>query len=213
MHLDFDALPASDRYKLLSALVIPRPVAWVTTRAEDGLVNAAPYSFFNVFGQDPPLVILGLQHNADGSPKDTTRNINRTGEFVVNIAAPDQLHDMVDTAAAYPPDVSEPETLGLVLEPSVKVAPPRIQGVPVALECTKMMALSISAERDILLGRVVGLATRDGLVDPDTLRVDWGGNYPIARLFADRYGRVDEIDRRSIPAPRQEIDSKTEGAR
>lgn len=201
MHLDFDVLPAQDRYKLLSALVIPRPVAWVTTQNADAVVNAAPYSFFNVFGQDPPLVILGLQHNADGSPKDTTRNIDRSGEFVVNLVAPDMVHGMVETAAAYPPDVGEPDALGLALEPSVKVAVPRLSGVPVALECTRMMSLSLSTERAILLGRVVGLATRDGLIDPDTLHVDWGGNYPVARLFADRYGEVHDTERLSIPEP------------
>ncbi|WP_292294925.1 flavin reductase family protein [Marivita sp.] len=97
--LDLDSISAQDRYKLLSALVIPRPVAWVTTMDAQGVVNAAPYSFFNVFGQDPALIILGLQHKPDGSAKDTTRNIDATGEFVVNLATPALVRDMVGTAS------------------------------------------------------------------------------------------------------------------
>ena len=76
VNLDLDALTAQERYKLLTAVVIPRPIAWVTTVNKDGLVNAAPFSFFNVFGQDPALVILGLERRADGSRKDTECNID-----------------------------------------------------------------------------------------------------------------------------------------
>jgi flavin reductase (DIM6/NTAB) family NADH-FMN oxidoreductase RutF len=199
--LNLDSISAQDRYKLLSALVIPRPVAWVTTVNAQGVVNAAPYSFFNVFGQDPALIILGLQHKPDGSAKDTTRNIDATGEFVVNLATPALVADMVGTAASYDPGESEPSALGLKLAPSGLVKPPRLADAPVAIECERMMALSLSAERSILLGRAVGLATRDGLVDTDTMYVDWAGDYPVARLFADRYARLEEIERHSIPDP------------
>lgn len=201
--LDLDALSAKDRYKLLTAVVIPRPVAWVSTVNGDGRVNAAPYSFFNVFGQDPALVILGLERRADGTPKDTERNIDATGQFVVNIVTPGLVDVMVETAAAYGPGESEPEAIGLALAPSARVTPPRLACAPVAIECERMFAMSLSAERSILLGRAVGLAARDGLVDPETLRVDWGGDYPVARLFADRYARLEEIGRRTIPQPRR----------
>lgn len=199
--LDLDSISAQDRYKLLSALVIPRPVAWVTTMDAQGVVNAAPYSFFNVFGQDPALIILGLQHKPDGSLKDTTRNIDATGEFVVNLATPALVADMVGTAASYDPGESEPSALGLKLAPSGRVKPPRLADAPVAIECERMMALSLSAERSILLGRAVGLATRDGLVDANTMYVDWADDYPVARLFADRYARLEEIERHCIPEP------------
>lgn len=200
-HLDLDSISAQDRYKLLSALVIPRPVAWVTTVDTQGVVNAAPYSFFNVFGQDPALIILGLQHKPDGSAKDTTRNIDATGEFVVNLATPALVKDMVGTASSYDPGESEPTALGLKLAPSGRVKPPRLADAPVAIECERMMALSLSAERSILLGRAVGLATRAGLVDTATMYVDWAGDYPVARLFADRYARLEEIERFGIPEP------------
>jgi flavin reductase (DIM6/NTAB) family NADH-FMN oxidoreductase RutF len=203
LNLDLDGLSARDRYKLLTAVVIPRPIAWVTTVNAEGLVNAAPFSFFNVFGQDPALVILGLERRADGSPKDTERNIDATGEFVVNIPVAADVEAMVGTAAAYPSDQSETEALGLDLAPSAKVAPPRLAKAAVAIECERMMALSLSAERSIMLGRAVGLATRDGLIDPETLYVDWNGDYPIARLFGDRYGRIEDMERHTIPQPKK----------
>lgn len=200
--LDLDTIPAPDRYKLLTGLVIPRPVAWVTTQDADGVVNAAPYSFFNVFGHDPAVIILGLQHHPDGSPKDTERNIDATGEFVVNLATPALLDDMVDSAAAYAPGESEAEALALKLAPSGRVRPPRLADAPVAIECERMMALSLSTERAILLGRAVGIYTRKGLVDAGRMHVHWDGDFPVARLFADRYARLEEIAPRSIPQPR-----------
>ncbi len=199
MHLDFETLSPRDRYKLLTAVVIPRPVAWVTTRSPEGVVNAAPFSFFNVFGEDPATVVLGLQHREDGARKDTTRNIDATGEFVVNIATPDLTEAMVATAATYGADEGEPEELGLETVASVKVRPPRLAAAPVSIECRKMVSLAFGPGREILIGEAVGLAARDGLIDPDRLHVDWGGEWPVARLFADRYARLQEIDRHTIP--------------
>lgn len=199
LSLDLDAMAPALRYKLLTAVVIPRPVAWVTTVGVDGTVNAAPYSFFNLFGKDPALVILGLEHHADGRLKDTTANIRRTGEFVINIATPDMTAAMVDTAAAYAPNISEPEALGLALAPSQYVAPPRLADVPVAIECRQLSTLTFSPERDIVIGQAVGLAARDGLIDTETWRVEWEGNYPVARLFADRYASLTEIAPHAIP--------------
>lgn len=206
--VDLDALSPVLRYKLLSATVIPRPVAWVTTLGEDGQVNAAPYSFFNVFGQDPALIVLGLEQRADGSLKDTAANIRRTGEYVVNIATPDLLADMVGTAAAYPSAVSEPEALGLALESSAHVAPPRLAGAPISIECRQLQTLNFSPERDLVIGRAVALAARDGLIDTDTWRVEWHGEYPVARLFADRYARLEELAPHAIP-PAPEVEERT----
>ena len=197
--IDLDALDPRDRYKLLTAVVIPRPIAWVTTKGTGGVVNAAPFSFFNLFGQDPALVILGLEHKPGGVPKDTTRNIRETGEFVVNIATPDLNERMVATAAAYPADVGEPEALGLPTAPSAKVAPPRLADVPVAIECRHTVTLSFSLERDIVVGEAIGLSARDGMIDTERMHVDWGGDFPVARLLADRYARLEEIERRPIP--------------
>lgn len=198
MQLDFAALKPLDRYKLLSATVIPRPIAWVTTQSAAGVVNAAPYSFFNVFSEEPALIVLGLQHR-EGVPKDTTRNIHETCEFVVNIATPAALPALVDSAAAYPPETSETEALGLETLPSLKVTPPRLACAAVALECRRHVSLAFGAHRELMIGEVVAMAARPGLIDPDTLRVDWAGDYPVARLFADRYATLTHIERRSIP--------------
>ena len=200
MQLDFAELAPLQRYKLLSATVIPRPIAWVTTRSAEGVVNAAPYSFFNVFSEDPALIVLGLQHR-DGVPKDTTRNIHRTGEFVVNIATPAAAPAMVDSAAAYAPETSETDALGLETVPSLKVAPPRLACAAVALECRRHVALAFGPQRELMIGEVVAMAARPGLIDPATLRVEWRGDYPLARLFAERYARLEEIEPRAIPAP------------
>lgn len=198
--LDLTALAPQERYKLLTALVIPRPVAWVTTQDKSGRVNAAPFSFFNLFGQDPALVILGLEHSRDGAgPKDTARNIAATGEFVVNIVTPELIGPMVDSAAAYPSGISEPQALGLELAPSAQVAPPRLAAAPAAIECRLKDTLRYSDERDIVVGEAVALAARDGLIDTDRMHVDWEGGFPLARLFADRYARLEEIARHPIP--------------
>ncbi|MCQ0969889.1 flavin reductase family protein [Paracoccus sp. TK19116] len=205
--IDLAALDPRSRYKLLCAVVIPRPIAWVTTESKSGIVNAAPYSFFNVFGQDPALIVLGLENREGGEPKDTTRNIRDTGEFVVNILTPDLAAPMVETAAPYPADIGEPDTLGLSLAASARVAPPRLAAAPVALECRKMVSLSFSAERELLVGEALHLHARDGLIDEDTLRVEWGDDLPLARLFADRYARLVETDRHTIPDPRTKAGS------
>lgn len=207
-HIDLDELTASERYKLLTALVIPRPIAWVTTVSSEGINNAAPYSFFNVFGQDPAVIILGLEHKADGTAKDTENNINLLNEFVVNLVSSKVLGNMVDTAAAYAPGESEPDILGLSLTPSKKVKPPRLTDSPVAIECERIMSLSLSRERSILLGRAVGIFAKDGLIDSTTLQVDWANDYPIARLFADQYAEISRIRRFSIPKPKRALHNK-----
>ncbi|MGB3553935.1 MAG: flavin reductase family protein [Jannaschia sp.] len=199
--IDLDALDPRERYKLLCAAVIPRPVAWVTTVDTAGVVNAAPFSFFNVFGQDPALIVLGLEHRAGGVPKDTTRNIRRSGEFVVNIATPDLLEPMLGTAAEHAG--SETEALGLATEPSVAVAPPRLADAPVSIECRQLTTLAFSNERDLVIGRAVAMAARDGLIDAATWRFDWGGEYPVARLFADRYASLEELAPMTIPTAPQ----------
>ena len=144
-------------------------------------------------------MVLGLEHHADGLMKDTTRNIRETGEFVINIVSEAMLEPMVNSAASVGPDVSEPERLGLAMAPSTHVAPPRLADAPAALECRRTVGLSFSAEREILVGEALALYARDGLVDHDSWRVDWAGDYPVARLFADRYARLQEISRHKIP--------------
>ena len=126
LRFDFAELAATDRYKLLGGLIVPRPIALVTSHSPDGRVNAAPFSFFNVFAEEPPLVVLGLGISPLGGAKDTTLNIRDTGEFVVNLVDEPIAEAMNLCAIDFPPEISEVEVAGLDLAPSEKVAPPRI---------------------------------------------------------------------------------------
>jgi flavin reductase (DIM6/NTAB) family NADH-FMN oxidoreductase RutF len=107
--VDFSTLPIAHRYKLLAALVVPRPIALVTTVGEDGILNAAPFSFFNVFSEDPALVVLGIQSRPDGTPKDTLKHIRKTGAFVVNLVDEAIAERMNTCSIDFPSDVSEIE--------------------------------------------------------------------------------------------------------
>ena len=201
MRIDFCDLEPRARYKLLCAAVVPRPIAWITTKSVSGAVNAAPFSFFNVFGEDPPLLILGLQHRPDRERKDTTRNIAETGEFVVNIATLALLDRMVATAADFPPETDELKTCGIETAPSTHVAPPRIAEAPVAFECRRHTRLEFGPDREIMVGEVIAMHAREGLVDPRNWHVDWKNDLPVARLHGDRYGVIETQIRRSVPAP------------
>jgi len=135
IELDLLTTHADRAYPILAGLVTPRPIAWVTTLNEDGSVNAAPFSFFNVFGSEPPLVIFAPGDRDDGSPKDTARNCRRTGEFVVNLVDEPLAAVMSRTSAAVPYGVSETARESLETAASSSVAPPRIAAAPAALEC------------------------------------------------------------------------------
>jgi flavin reductase (DIM6/NTAB) family NADH-FMN oxidoreductase RutF len=180
-------LSRQDRYKLLCGVVIPRPIALVTTLDENGAVNAAPFSFFNVFSEDPPLVVLGLQHRPDRSPKDTTRNINRDGEFVVNMVDEALASAMNDCAVDFPSGDSEVAALGLATLPSVDVGVPRLAAAPFALECKRSVSLGFGPGRELMVGEVLRIHAREGLVDAVNMYVDFEAYRPIGRLFGNLY--------------------------
>ena len=186
---DLATLAAAERYKLLGGLVIPRPIALVTSRSRAGLTNAAPFSFFNVMAEEPPLVVLGIGINAAGGAKDTTVNIRETGEFVVNLVDELLAEQMNLAAVDFPPEISEVEVAGLELVPSVRVAPGRIAASPAHLECRRFVSLQAGPERWVILGEVLLIHVRDGLVDPATLRTS-AAHAPIGRLFGAGYVRT-----------------------
>jgi flavin reductase (DIM6/NTAB) family NADH-FMN oxidoreductase RutF len=183
-------LGGPERYKLLSALVVPRPISFVTTVNEQGIVNAAPYSFFNVFSEDPPLVVIGIGRRSDGTLKDTALNIEANGEFVVNLVDEGIAHAMNVAATDFPPDQSEIDHADLDLVPSALVAPPRIRQAPAALECRNHTTLLVATDRRLVVGEVLAVHTQDGLVDPATLRLDLDAYKPVGRLFANLYCRT-----------------------
>jgi flavin reductase (DIM6/NTAB) family NADH-FMN oxidoreductase RutF len=129
MEFDFTRIGAELRYKLLCSFVGPRPIALVTTLSLDGVPNAAPMSFFNVFAQTPPLLILGLQDRVAG-PKDTTRNARDTGEFVVKLVDAPMAQAMVACSVDHPPEVDEAIEAGLTLVPSTAIGPGRLRVPP-----------------------------------------------------------------------------------
>jgi flavin reductase (DIM6/NTAB) family NADH-FMN oxidoreductase RutF len=180
-------LSPHDRYKLLSGIVVPRPIALVTTLDANGAVNAAPFSFFNVFSEDPPLVVLGLQHKADGTPKDTTRNIHRDGEFVVNMVDEALASAMNDCAVDFPSGESEVAATGLATLPSVDVKVPRLAAASFALECRRSVSLAFGPGRELLVGEVPRVHAREALVDVENMYVDLAAYRPIGRLFGNLY--------------------------
>ena len=190
MRFDLAALSATERYKLLGGLVVPRPIALVTTQSPDGRVNAAPFSFFNVFAEEPALVVLGLGISSVGGAKDTTVNIRDTGEFVINLVDEPIAEAMNLCAIDFPPEISEIDVAGFDLVPSQSVAPPRLAQAPVNLECRRHVTLEAARERYLVVGEVVVAHVRDGLIDPATLRVDRDAYAPIGRLFGGGYVRT-----------------------
>jgi flavin reductase (DIM6/NTAB) family NADH-FMN oxidoreductase RutF len=190
MRFDLAELSATERYKLLGGLVVPRPIALVTTQSQDGRVNAAPFSFFNVFAEEPPLVVLGIGIGPLGGAKDTTVNIRERGEFVINLVDEPIAEAMNLCAIDFPPKISEIEVAGLDLAPSDEVAPPRIAQAPVNLECRRYVTLEVARKRYLVIGEVLVVHVRDGLVDAATLRVDRDAYAPIGRLFGGGYVRT-----------------------
>lgn len=175
------SLTQGSRYKLLTALVIPRPIAWITTLNEDGTVNAAPYSFFNVLGNRPPIIAFGPGEKVDGSLKDTPRNIASRGNFVVNLVHERVADAMHRSAAPFPAGISEVEALGLQVDPSVSVETPRISACKVSLECEHHSTIEIGENR-VVFGLVRYMHVRDGLLDPETFLLKPGAFDGVGRL-------------------------------
>ncbi len=187
-----DTLPPDRVYKILCSLVVPRPIAWVSTMSADGVTNAAPYSFFNVFSEAPPLVALGLQHKADFSPKDTTRNIHQTGEFVVNLVDEALGEAMNMTAADFPFGQSEFAAMGLTEAASTTVKPPRIAEAPAALECRREVSLAFGPHRELLVGRVTHVHVREDVMN-ERFDVDIEAYKPLGRMFGNLYTRQRDV--------------------
>jgi flavin reductase (DIM6/NTAB) family NADH-FMN oxidoreductase RutF len=186
MELDLEGKHASRAYGMLVALVTPRPIAWVTTLNENGLVNAAPFSFFNAFGASPPIIGFAPGDRDDGSPKDTALNIRRSHEFVVNLVDEATAEAMNRTAASLPYGVSELESAGLTAVASSVIAPPRIGEAPASMECKEWGTLQIGENR-IVIGLVRRVHIRDELIDPDKLRVKTEHFHVIGRMASPNW--------------------------
>lgn len=167
MHFNLETESHSTIYKLLIGLVAPRPIALITSTDEHGRLNAAPFSAFNYLGTDPPIVAIGVADRvgAEFVPKDTARNIRRTGEFVVNVVTEDIGRQMNICAVDFPAEINELEVAELTTAPSSVVGVPRIAQAHAALECREHTTVEIGRSR-IILGQVVAAYVEDRYVDP-----------------------------------------------
>jgi flavin reductase (DIM6/NTAB) family NADH-FMN oxidoreductase RutF len=170
MELDLEGKHADRAYAILCSLITPRPIAWVTTLGPDGVVNAAPFSFFNVLGANPPILGFCPGDRDDGTPKDTARNIRLSHEFVVNLVDEKTAEAMNRTAASLPYGVSEIQSAGLTTAPSSVVKPPRIAESPANLECVEWGTLQIGGNR-LIIGLIKRVHVSDELFDSQTQRI------------------------------------------
>ena len=194
MHFDLSQTAPGIAYKLLVATVMPRPIAWVVTQSPQGLVNVAPFSFFNVMGDEPPTVVVGISPGRDGGLKHSAQNIAASGEFVVNLVPFALAGAMNLTSIDAPEGVSEAELAGLDLVPSVKVAPPRISASPVALECRRSHQLETGPNQRLIVAEVLSIHIEDRFVlNPARGHVDTPGLDLIGRSFGADYVRTREV--------------------
>lgn len=179
---DFAALTPRERYKLLIGAVVPRPIALVTTVDAQGVVNAAPFSFFNCLSADPAILALGVEYRPAGGQKDTGRNVRETLSFTVNIVSDALLEAMNVCAVPFEPGVDELAEAGLTAMPGVRVPCPWIGQAPAAFECRHHTTLGIGNSREIILGEVLYAHFRADTVDAVRHYVD-----PVA---LDAIGRM-----------------------
>jgi flavin reductase (DIM6/NTAB) family NADH-FMN oxidoreductase RutF len=163
MQIDPAVHSDADNYKILTNVVVPRPIAWITTLSETGVINLAPFSFFNAVGSDPLYVVVSVGLRDDGTQKDTARNIGSSGEFVVNLVTEDLIRAMNISAAEFPPDQSELVAADLHAEPGVKTRTPRLAEAQVSLECRLFKSQALGSNT-LYIGEVVMFHVADHLM-------------------------------------------------
>ena len=178
MQIDPSQHSVADNYKLLTNLVVPRPIAWVTSQNANGAVNLAPFSFFNAVGANPLYLIISIGLTDAGETKDTARNILAGGEFVVNLVTEELFDAMNISAADFPEGESELEAAGLHTAPSVKVKPPRVAESQASMECN-LHSSQLLGKNTLVIGEVVMFHVADHLMGP---RLHVNNFAPIGRL-------------------------------
>jgi polar amino acid transport system permease protein len=191
MEIAVDALEPNEVYRLLIGSVVPRPIAWITSRGADGRINAAPFSCYTFVSTVPPLVAIscGRKH---GVIKDTVANAVEAGEFVLNVVSEEMLAPMHQSSAEFPAEISEVEALGIAIEPGWKIGTPRVAGAPASLECRTHQVLEFGALRtQLLVGEVVLFHVRDDCYRDG--RIETAAVKPLARLGGPYYARLGEV--------------------
>ncbi len=201
MELDPAALKPREMYQWLTGALLPRPIAWVSTLGPGGISNLAPFSFFNAVCARPPTLVFCPAQNRFGESKDTLRNVELNGEFVLNLVAVAQAEQMNATSTSLPYGESEFEKFGIAAAPSVVVKPPRVAAAPIAFEC-RLDRIVRFGEGPIagnaVFGTIVRMHIRDDILDADG-HVDARKFDPLARLGGEQYARLGEILR--FPRP------------
>lgn len=211
--LDFAALSPHERYKIMTGVIVPRPIAWVTTVDANSQVNAAPFSFFNCLSADPPILALGVEYRADGTPKDTGKNIRETGVFCVNIVSRALAEAMNVTAVAFDGATDEVTEAGLTLRPGTQIACPSIAEAPASLECRFHSYLDIGNSREIIVGEIVAAHLRSEMVN-DRLHVDPALLDAIGRMGGHGYVTTDRgFDLPSMSLQQYQGDARPRAAR
>jgi len=193
MLFSIEEISPAQQYKLMVATLVPRPIAWVTTLHPSGIVNCSPFSFFNTFHGEPPVVALGLsaRHRdfgkAEPGPsrglKDTCSNIAISGEFVVNLVSFELREAMNVTSMEFPPQTDELRAANVATAPAAKVKPPRIAASPVSYECSLFQTIDIGGGATLILGRVLAIHVRDeAVIDSAAAQIDVGKLDLIARM-------------------------------
>jgi len=188
-------------YTALVGIVTPRPIAWVTTLSPTGVVNLAPFSFFNAFGANPPVVVFSPTLTRTGAKKDTLRNIEANGEFVVHSSVAALAEKVNLTSKEVAPDVSEIELAGLHTLPSLKVKPPRVAEAPTAFECKVIQIVPVGngpISANLIIGEIVAMHIADSVLD-EAGRVDPRKLQTVARLGQDYWCRTTDLFEQKRP--------------
>jgi flavin reductase (DIM6/NTAB) family NADH-FMN oxidoreductase RutF len=201
MQFDFTKLDSSLRYKLLGSTVTPRPIAWVSTLDAQGRLNAAPFSFFNAFGEDPPILAFAILHRSATDLKDTGANIRLQREFVVNLVSDDNLDQMNVSAIDFPPEIDEFVEARITPAPSVSIRTPRIAQSHVSFECRLNQIVELGPKRSLVLGEVLTMHIDDAaVIDAERGYIDTPSLRLVGRMHANSYVRTADILRLpSIP--------------
>lgn len=191
MRIDPTELGAERIYRLMTGIVVPRPIAWVTSLSRAGVLNLAPFSAFTFVSQKPPMLAISVGRKGTDY-KDTAHNILDTEEYVIHIADMPLMNAVHDSSAEHPPEISEVEHLGLETLDCERVKVRRLAAAPVAMECVFRQCLEFGDARSrLIVGEVVMFHIRDGLVNDG--KVETAALDPIARIGGPRYARLGEI--------------------
>ena len=203
MQLDPSTLEQTAVYKLLISSVVPRPIAWVSSYDAAGVPNLAPFSYFMAITDSPPTIAFSCSPRAgakEANKKDTLRNVEAMGEYVVNIVDDDRAEAMNLTSGDYPPEVDEFALTKLTTAPAIKVKAPRVVEAPISMECKLVRVLPVG-RANLIIGEVVQWHVRDDVYDPATGRFDMHKLKPLGRLTGNLYSHIHEIFEMKRPNP------------